>query len=277
MTLQDWLPELRSKLGHISSDDISRDIRILAAHALCVEPSRMTLHMHDALSASVQAHISQMVELRAQQVPVSKIIGQRMFWGRNFVVNGDVLDPRGDTETLIAACLELGAQKRVLDLGTGSGAIGLTLAVEWPSCEVVCTDISDAALRVARENMHRLGVAKSAALVQSDWFESVQGKFDLIVSNPPYIALDEWGELDLDVRGFDPRIALTDEGDGLAAYRILTSEAGAFLRNGGRLMLEIGHKQGMAVSQLFEAAGFTALQCLPDMAGRDRVICGVWP
>ena len=112
--------------------------------------------------------------------------------------------------------------------------------------------------------------------MQSDWFESVVGRFDLIVSNPPYIALDEWRGLDKDVRNFDPRIALTDEGDGLGAYREIIAAAGGYLHIGGCLMVEIGWTQGADVSTLFDDAGFREIKCLPDMVERDRVIMGVW-
>lgn len=276
MTLQEWMPALRVKLSAVPTDDTVRDIRLLAAHAMGVEPSRMTLHMHDELSEDVQSHLSEMIEKRALCMPISKIIERRMFWGRSFAVNSDVLDPRGDTETLIAAALALGPKARLLDLGTGSGAIALTLAAEWRSVNVVATDVSDSALRVAQQNVEALGLGERVSLMQSDWFESVVGRFDLIVSNPPYIALDEWRGLDKDVRNFDPRIALTDEGDGLGAYREIIAAAGGYLHIGGCLMVEIGWTQGADVSTLFDDAGFREIKCLPDMVERDRVIMGVW-
>lgn len=275
MTLQEWMPQLRARLEGVASDDIIRDIRLLAAHAMGIEASRMTLHMHDDLSEEVQARIERYVAARAEQMPVSKIIGQRMFWGQAFNVDTTVLDPRPDTESLIAAALELGPQARVLDLGTGSGVIGLTLAAQWAQAQVVCTDISDQALVVAKSNCAALGLEDRVALLQSDWFAAVEGRFDLILSNPPYIALTEWDGLDYEVRAFDPRIALTDEGDGLSVYRILTQQAGAFLNAGGQLMVEIGHRQGDAVQALFAQQGFTQIKCLQDMAGRDRVITGI--
>ena len=276
MTLQEWMPELRARLSHVRTDDTMRDIRILAAHALGVPPSRMTLHMHDELSDDVKRHLEVLIDARCAQTPISKILQKRSFWGREFAVDINVLDPRPDTETLIAAALELGKQKHVLDLGTGTGIIGLTLAAEWPQAEVMCTDISEQALSVARANCDALGLSDRAKLTTSDWFEAITGTFDLIVSNPPYIALDEWDGLDFEVRNFDPRLALTDEADGLSAYRVLTKQAGAFLNVGGYLMVEIGYQQGQAVQALFEATKFTQIKCLPDMAGRDRVVMGRW-
>ncbi len=276
MTLQEWLPDLRNRLSHVPTDDPVRDIRILAAHALGVAPSRMTLHMHDDLSEDVIARISELIEKRQLCMPVSKIIQKRGFWGRNFSVDTNVLDPRPDTETLIAAALELGPQPRVLDLGTGSGILGLTLAAEWPRANVLCTDVSEQALALARRNCSDLGLTQRVTLQRSDWFEAVTGLFELIVSNPPYIALEEWDDLDFEVRTFDPRLALTDEADGLSCYRVITAQAGRYLAQGGRLMVEVGHRQGKAVQTLFAAAGFTEIQCFPDMAGRDRVVSGFW-
>lgn len=276
MTLQEWMPALCAKLSAVPTDDTVRDIRVLAAHAMGVEPSRMTLHMHDELSEVVKSRLSEMVEKRLLCMPVSKIIERRMFWGRSFSVNEDVLDPRGDTETLIAAALELGPKARVLDLGTGSGAIALTLAAEWTHAEVVATDVSDAALRIAGQNAEAFGVAGRVDLRRSDWFGNVEGLFDLIVSNPPYIGLEEWDGLDVEVRDFDPRIALTDESDGLSAYRVIAAGAGAYLHIGARLLVEIGWSQSADVSKLFDDAGFREIECLPDMAGRDRMIMGVW-
>ncbi|MGH1577065.1 peptide chain release factor N(5)-glutamine methyltransferase [Planktotalea sp.] len=274
MTLQELMRAARTRIAHVTTDDAMRELRVLAAHAIKVEPSRLTLHLHDAVNEDQRAHFDAMIEQRAQSMPVSKIVGHRLFWGRAFGVDTDVLDPRGDTETLIAACLELGAQDHVLDLGTGSGAIGLTLAAEWPGAQVTCTDYSTAALKTARQNCAALGLTERVSLVRSDWFENVTGQFDLIVSNPPYISLEEWRGLDPEVRDFDPRMALTDEADGLTAYKAITQGAGAHLNVGGHLMVEIGWMQGDAVQALFQQAGFSEVTCLQDLAGRDRVITG---
>jgi len=175
------------------------------------------------------------------------------------------------------AAVDAKAPRRVLDLGTGSGAIGLTLAAEWPDAQVVCTDVSEAALAVAGGNARALGVADRVQLLRSDWFADVRGQFDLIVSNPPYIALSEWDALDLDVREFDPRQALTDEGDGLSAYRTILAGAPAVLAPDGTLAFEIGWQQGPDVAQLCRARGFADVQVLPDLAGRDRCVMAKSP
>ena len=268
-----WQALLQRASGRIDA----RDARALAAFAAGIAPGRMTLHMHDKVDAAANARFEAAVDARAAGRPVSKILGARLFWGRSFRVTDDVLDPRGDTETLIAACLELKAPRRGLDLGTGSGAIGLTLAAEWPDAQVVCTDVSEAALAVAGGNARALGVADRVQLLRSDWFADVRGQFDLIVSNPPYIALSEWDALDLDVREFDPRQALTDEGDGLSAYRTILAGAPAVLAPDGTLAFEIGWQQGPDVAQLCRARGFADVQVLPDLAGRDRCVMAKSP
>lgn len=271
---QDLIASVRHRLSHVPTEDVMRDLRHLAAHALGVPVGRMTLHLHDQVQPEERARFNLFVDARMLHTPISKIVQRRQFWGRDFSVDLNVLDPRADTETLIEAALALGPQERVLDLGTGSGAIGLTLAAEWVRSDVVCTDISDDALAVARHNMNQIGVADTVTLLRSDWFEHVTGRYDLIASNPPYIALDEWRELAFEVRSFDPRMALTDEGDGLSAYRIITHRAPAYLNPKGHLMVEIGHRQGASVKALFEQAGFTNVKVLQDINGKDRVVMG---
>jgi release factor glutamine methyltransferase len=274
VTLQELILAAKPRLAHVETDDVMRDLRILAAHALGVERGRLTLHLYDAVSEAVCARFDGFVTQRSAQMPVSKIVGFRQFWGRDFYVNAHVLDPRGDTETLIAAALALGARRRVLDLGTGSGAIGLTLAAEWPGAEVICTDLSRDALEVAGRNAAQLGVAERVSLIWSDWFDAVTGRFDLIASNPPYIAEREMAGLDAEVRVHDPRMALTDESDGLEAYRVIAGQAARFLDPGGHVQVEIGAGQGAAVTALFAGAGFAEVRVLQDLAGRDRcVVC----
>ena len=237
----------------------------------------MTLHLHDPVDPEAGAVFAAHVAAYGGGKPVSKIIGGRLFWGRSFAVTGDVLDPRDDTEALVAACLKHGPQRRVLDLGTGTGILGLTLAAEWPEAEGLCTDISEAALEVARGTARRLGVDGQVRFMRSDWLDAVTGRFDLIVCNPPYIALDEWDGLEAQVRRFDPRGALTDEADGLSVYRRLAARSGAYLHSGGLLALEIGWQQGARVRQLLQDAGFADVRILPDMAGRDRCVLANWP
>lgn len=216
------------------------------------------------------------VSRRASRVPVSQIVGMRAFWTSDFRVTPDVLDPRPDTEVLIYQALAE-PFSRVLDLGTGSGCILLSLLKERPEATGVGTDISAEAVLVAGENAERLGVADRVVLPISDWFADVGGRFDLIVSNPPYIAADEMAKLEPEVRDHEPRIALTDEADGMTAYRVITAGAPDHLTPGGRLLVEIGPTQGEAVKALFEAAGLENVAVHPDLDGRDRVVAGRAP
>ena len=216
------------------------------------------------------------VAQRASRMPLSQVLGYRDFYKHRFIVTRDVLDPRPDTETLIETALRA-PFTRLLDLGTGSGCILLSLLAEQPAATGLGTDISKAALDVAGQNATALGLTGRAAFIQSNWFANVTGQFDLIVSNPPYISASEMDDLQPEVRLFEPRGALTDEADGLSAYRIIACNAQSRLVTGGRLIFEIGPSQGAVVSALFESAGFTDIQVIPDLDGRNRVVSGKNP
>jgi release factor glutamine methyltransferase len=185
-------------------------------------------------------------------------------------VTSDVLDPRPETETLVAAALEE-PFVRVLDLGLGSGCILLTLLAERPGATGLGVDLSPAALEVAGRNAVRIGVSDRATLALSNWFQNVDGLFDLIVSNPPYIALAEMPGLQPEVRDWEPRLALTDEGDGLGAYRAILAGAASHLAPQGRLMVEIGPTQAEAVAEIGAAHGFAPPEVRRDLDGRARV------
>ncbi|MCV2880791.1 peptide chain release factor N(5)-glutamine methyltransferase [Actibacterium sp. XHP0104] len=248
--------------------DAPRDARRLLAHAMGIAPGRLTLALHDPMSSQALADFEAAIARRASREPVSHITGTRAFYGRDFSVTSDVLDPRPETETLIALALEEPFDS-VLDLGTGSGCILLTLLAERPEARGLGADLSDAALAVAQQNARRLGV--EADFIRSDWFAAIDGQFDLIVSNPPYITEAEMADLSPEVL-HEPRMALTPGGDGLDAYRAIAAGAGAYLRPGGRLMVEIGAAQGPDVAGLFKAAGLGEVQVHPDLDGRDRVV-----
>lgn len=238
------------------------------------DPTGDARRLHRA--ASDGAAFRAAIEKRARRIPVSHILGFRAFWKHDFKVNAQVLDPRPDTETLVELALAR-PFSRVLDLGTGSGCILISLLAERPEATGVGTDISETAVLIAGENAVRARVADRLVLPLSDWFDDVGGRFDLIVSNPPYIAAAEMAGLAPEVRDHEPRVALTDEADGLTAYRIIAANAPNHLTPGGRLLVEIGPTQGPAVLALFRNAGFAAVQVHPDLNGRDRVVSGVKP
>ncbi len=248
-----------------------RDRKLLLAHAAGVAPSRLImLNIEDFTPELLERYLGYL-ERRAGGEPVSKIIGRRAFWEHDFIVTPDVLDPRPETEVLVRAALEHPFDT-VLDLGTGSGCILLSLLAKRPKARGVGADLSKAALDVAARNADALGVADRVTLIQSDWLSAVTGQFDLIVSNPPYIAAAEMPDLSPEVRGHDPHMALTPGGDGLAPYRVLAAECATHLTANGRLMLEIGWQQGPQVAQILAARGWQDIAVLPDLDGRDRVV-----
>lgn len=261
------LPRLRAA----GVNEPARDARLLLAHALGIAPQRLLLHLDDPLPPEAAERFKAALLARERRQPVSQIIGTRLFWGHSFLVTPDVLDPRPETEILVAAALEE-PFTRVLDLGTGSGAILLSLLAERPGASGLGVDLSGAALTVAKANAERLGLADRATFVQSDWFEQATGMFDLIVSNPPYISAAEMQSLAPETREWEPALALTPGGDGLYAYRRIAAGLRSCLRSGGRVMLEIGPTQAGDVCALLRAEGFERLGVLRDLDGRDRVV-----
>lgn len=270
--------EAKRILAEAGVPDPATDVRRLWDYAMRVgdrpgthDPS--LVHEPNALGLST---FDALVRQRATRKPVSQIIGRRAFWTSEFRVTPDVLDPRPETETLVAAALSE-PFARVLDLGTGSGCILISLLMERPETTGVGTDISQKAVLVAGDNAARHKVDDRLILPLSDWYKDIGGRFDLIVSNPPYIASDEMAGLEPEVRDHEPRIALTDEGDGLSAYRAIAQGALDHLTPGGRLLVEIGATQGAAVSALFREAGLRGVAVLCDLDGRDRVVLGRAP
>jgi release factor glutamine methyltransferase len=276
MTANEALRAAVPRLQAAGIETAARDARVLLAYAMGIGADRLTLHLPDTLSDQNLATFDAAITARLRHQPVAQITGQRLFWGRSFKVTRDTLDPRPETEILVAEALSRPFLK-LLDLGTGTGCILLSCLADMPMATGVGSDLSAAALAVARENAENLGLTTRAKLVQSDWFAAIPGRFDLIVSNPPYIAQDEMAGLSPDVLNWEPHSALTPGGDGLAAYRTLAQGAPARLMNGGRLLLEIGPTQAAAVSALLAAQGMTHIRVLQDLDGRDRVVAAQKP
>ncbi|SPJ24036.1 peptide chain release factor N(5)-glutamine methyltransferase [Palleronia abyssalis] len=266
MTAADALRDAARRLAHVP--DPMRDARTLLAHAAGLD--RSALHRIDTVEGDLAARFAALLDRRAAGEPLARILGTRAFWKHEFRITPDVLDPRADTEALVARALDLPWQS-VLDLGTGSGCILLSLLSERPGATGVGTDISDAALKVAKINAQTLGIEADFAI--SDWFSDVAGRFDLIVSNPPYIAADEMPDLSPEVADHDPHLALSPGSDGLSAYRAIAAGARNHLTQGGHLMVEVGWTQARAVAALFRAAGLADVVVHPDLAARDRVVC----
>ena len=276
MTAAEALRAALPRLRAAGIDDPVRDARVLLAFALNMPNERLTLHLNDPVPPEAQVRFDAALRAREMRQPVAQIVGRRLFWGRSFRVTPDVLDPRPETETLVATALERPFFK-VLDLGTGSGCILLSLLADRAVAQGTGVDLSALALAVASQNAADLGLAHRARFHLSDWCGAVEGRFDLIVSNPPYIAAAEMAGLDPEVRDHEPHLALTPGGDGLAAYRAIASQAPARLVPGGRLLVEIGPTQGQAVSALFAASGLAAIALRRDLDGRDRVVLAEKP
>lgn len=261
------------RLKSANVPDAANDARILLAHALKIERSRLLLVLADKISINAIEEFETVIKARCDRQPVSQIIGKRSFYGRDFIVSPDVLDPRPDTELLIEAAL-VETFDTVLDLGTGSGCILLTLLAESQHSSGVGTDISPQALSISNKNAELHNLSDRAEFLLSNWFSKITQPYDLIVSNPPYISADEMPALAPELRIWEPEIALTPGGDGLDAYRMIIATAQMYLSAKGRLIVEIGHKQGLAVSAMFQSAGFQGINILKDMNGHDRVVLG---
>jgi release factor glutamine methyltransferase len=258
------------------------DARLLLCHATGLSHEAYVARAREVLAPEVAASFEASVLRRVAREPVSRILGVREFYGRQFLVDRHALDPRPDTETLIEAALELVERTalresplRLLDLGTGTGCILITLLAELPRAHGVGTDISGAALKLAAANADRLGVAGRARFVAANWLDGVEGSFELILSNPPYIASAQITNLAREVAGHDPRLALDGGPDGLDAYRCIAARAGQVLAPTGRILVEIGPDQAAAVADILGAAGFSLDRegnVRVDLAGRPRLV-----
>jgi len=260
-------------------EDAQIDARLLIGHALHLDRARLIAQSDRVLEAREISVISALAARRLKREPVSRILGQKEFWGLSLQVTPDVLVPRPDTETVVEAALDfvvrggLRMEKlRILDIGTGSGALLLALLHELPNAIGTGTDVSVAALDVARANAALCGVEPRCNFVVCDIASEVQGPFDIVVSNPPYIAHDEIASLAPEVRDYDPKVALDGGDDGLASYNAIASEARRLVAPGGRLFVELGAGQETAVRALFANAGLTVGAARKDLAGIPRVI-----
>lgn len=239
-----------------------------------------TVRGTEVLTTEQVSSLREATDRRLSGEPVDRILGYRDFYGRRFAID-NVLSPRGDTEVLLIATLQaLKARDRaqILELGTGSGALAVTLACERPDLEIVATDVSPDAITTAKANAVAHHVTERITFFRSDWFGALdERRFDAILSNPPYIDAQAMTELPPEVAAFDPALALAGGDDGLDAYRQIISDAVRHLTPGGWLGFEIGFDQARAVSDLLKAAGFERVIVRADPAGLDRTVEGWWP
>ncbi|WP_309087831.1 peptide chain release factor N(5)-glutamine methyltransferase [Phenylobacterium sp.] len=254
------------------------DARLLVEAAAEATRTDIVTDPYRPLTPEQEATLADYLARREKREPVSHILGRKGFWKIMLRVTPDVLTPRPDTETVVETVLRdfpEHAAWSVLDLGVGSGAILLAILAERPAAKGLGIDASEEALAVARDNAASLGLAGRTALLRGDWTAGLADNgFDLVVSNPPYIASDVLETLEPEVKDFEPRLALEGGADGLDAYRILAPEILRVLKPGGRFAVEIGYDQKEAVEGLFRAAGAEEVRTIRDLADRDRVVAG---
>jgi release factor glutamine methyltransferase len=260
-------------------EEAEADARILAAHALNLDRARLIARSDRILETREIDAISALAARRLRREPVSRILGRREFWSLPIMVTPDVLVPRPETETIVEGALDYVVRGglrlenlRILDIGTGSGALLLALLKELPNASGIGTDISSAAVHVARANAARCKLENRCSFIVCDIASGVAGSFDLIISNPPYIAHDEINSLAPEVRDYDPAVALDGGKDGLDAYRSIAGDSKRILAQGGRLFVELGMGQEASVRALFTKAGLAVGTERKDLAGIPRVL-----
>lgn len=285
--------QMREKLQNSGVETAALDARLLLQHVLNASHADMIANPDRKISDEEASRLYNMTERRASGEPVSKIIGMKEFYGRDFIVTADTLDPRPETEVLIECALRFAKESdialshreregprncgegeglKILDLGTGTGCIALTLLLELPDARAICVDVSDAALEITKNNAEKHGVLDRVTFIQSNWFENITDSYDLIVSNPPYIPESDIESLSKDVRKFDPILALNGGGDGLNPYKIIFSHLHAHLNYGGAAFFEIGFLQSEDITRLVKESRIRMVGITPDIAGIPRVV-----
>ena len=281
MTYRQILQSLQERFKEAGIEEFMSDAWILFSAASGMDRGKYLLDQREEMPAEKRPRLEAFAEKRLQRIPVQHILGEVEFFGLPFYVNGDVLVPRQDTEILVEKALEkLRDGDRLLDLCTGSGCILISLLheAEEKGMKVrgVGLDLSEKALALAKKNAERNTVIFCSEWIKSDMFEKAEGKYDMILSNPPYIPTAEIEKLMPEVKDHDPRMALDGDRDGLKFYRILAKEAPAFLKEGGSLFLEIGAEQAEDVSALLAENAFKEVKVVKDLAELDRVVCAVY-
>jgi release factor glutamine methyltransferase len=268
--VHEWLLHAATLIQAQGFEAATLEAQVLLKHALKVDRSWLYAHPTDSISTELA---NQLLERRLGHEPLAYIVGHREFYGREFIVTPAVLIPRQETELLVDLAKEFRnsdpAPIRILDIGTGSGCIAISIALELPDADVWAVDISESALSVARQNADQLGA--KVQWVHSDLVTSLKGEpFDLIISNPPYIDSSE--SIPAEVRDFEPPLALFAKDGGLEIYHRLSLEAKTFLKIGGQLAVEVGHEQAAIVTELFQANGWNLVKISEDLAGIPRVV-----
>ncbi len=275
-TVKHALTQAISTLSPTGADTPRLDAEVLLAHLLRQNRAWLVAHNDFSLSLEIEAQYKRSIQRRAQHEPVAYIIGQREFYGLTFHVSPQTLIPRPETELLVEEALRLIQPNwRVLDVGTGSGCIAITLALHAPQITVFASDISAGALAVARQNARQHRAAKRIKFFQADLLKGLNGPFNLIVSNPPYISMEEWASLAPGVKDYEPSLALNDGASGLKIIEKILQDAPAKLASEGALLIEIGAGQGSAALKLAQKyCPLHRFEIKQDLARRDRLLIG---
>jgi release factor glutamine methyltransferase len=276
MTVRDALERGAALLAKAGVDTPEVDAEWLLAHVFALSRSELQTEQARELSVDEEASFDAGLDRRARREPLAYVLGEWGFRRLTLTVDARALVPRPETEVLVERCLTLlagVAEPRVLDVGVGSGAIALAIADEHPGTDVLAIDSSEAALALARENRARARVNGRVRLVHGDLLAGVDGRFDLVVSNPPYVGAEEWERLQPEIRLYEPRAALVGTGVGEAIAR----DAQAVLAPGGRLVLESGPAEAPGLASALEDLGYDEVRVTADLAGRDRVVEGRQP
>lgn len=272
MTLQNVLRRGRQRLIEAGITEPELNAWYLFAHCFAMNRTAFFLRGNERAEEETVQRYYRLLDIRCNHVPLEYITHETEFMGLPFYIDENVLIPRQDTECLAELVLEECKGKDVLDLCTGSGCIGISLAVLGNCRSVTLADVSGEALAVAQKNAEKNHA--EVRLVESNLFSEIEDTYDVIVSNPPYIASDVIESLEPEVKDYEPRLALDGSADGLAFYRRIIEESRRFLRRGGQLAFEIGYDQGESVCHMMEAAGFTEVERKKDLAGLDRIVRG---
>lgn len=275
MTYRELFEYGKKQLEDAGIEEAALDARLLLEYICHTDRNALLVHGDSVRSDLEEQFYRMVIEKRAQRIPLQHITGQQEFMGLTFKVNEHVLIPRQDTEILVEEAMRyLSDGMRILDICTGSGCILLSLLKYSNECEGLGVDISDDALAVARENAQNLGL--ETEFRHSDLLEKVEGKFDMIVSNPPYIETTVIDTLMPEVREHEPMLALDGREDGLYFYRRIVEQCTSYMTRGARLFFEIGYDQGEAVKDMMIHKGFCEVEIIKDYAGLDRVVTGCW-
>ncbi len=277
MKISSALAEARQLLDSSGVSNSKLDALILLTHATNLSKEAIIFNPDSFLNSDQQKLFFNFIARRIKREPVSHIIARREFFGNDFFVDKDVLDPRPDSETLIEAVLKKfpnrNQELKILEIGVGSGCLIITLLKQYLSALAIGVDISDKALAIAKKNAQELAVLPRLELINSDIFSNLkEEKFDLIISNPPYIASDEIEFLQEEVRLFEPHLALDGGYDGLNFYRAIALNAGDFLKKNGKIIVEIGYGQEEKIAEIFAKNNFLLSEEKPDLAGIVRVL-----